>query len=166
MYYIFLNNLKIYGNTNDSGKPNNNNQMNSILDLNFGGVSSGNTGNNMNFIGSGQSNNTNNTYNNNSTGFELNFGQSNNTNNTSSGNNYNMKQIFNNNEITIYCSSQTENNTTNAVFQISNNIDKPLSNLKVNFMVTKNVTPKIISTSGTNLEPRQSFGFKKVKYLY
>jgi len=137
--------------------------MNKILDLNFGGVLSGNTGNNMNFMGSGQTNNTNNT---NSMGFELNFGQSNNSNNTSSGNNNNIKQIFKNNEITIYCSSQTENNTTNAVFQISNNIDRPLTNLKVNFMVTKNVTPRIISTSGTNLEPRQSFGFKKVKYLY
>jgi len=134
--------------------------MNNILDLNFGGVLSGNTGNNMNFMGSGQTNNTNNT---NSMGFELNFGQSNNSNNTSSGNNNNIKQIFKNNEITIYCSSQTENNTTNAVFQISNNIDRPLTNLKVNFMVTKNVTPRIISTSGTSLEPRQSFGFKKVK---
>jgi len=74
-----------------------------------------------------------------------------------------MKQIFSNSDITIYCSSSKVNNdTTNANLFISNNIDKQLLNVKINLFVIKYVSYKVISTSGSVLEPRQSFGIKKV----
>ena len=75
-----------------------------------------------------------------------------------------MKQIFKNNEITIYSSlvkSMDKVNVTGA-FYVSNNQDKILTNVKVNFFVKRHIVFKVISTSGTTLEKAQSLGIKKV----
>jgi hypothetical protein len=78
-----------------------------------------------------------------------------------------MKQIFKNNEITIYCSTNRVfdgNSITN--FSVSSNINKQLTNVKVNFLVSRYLVFKVISTSpNTALEPLQSFGIKKVWLL-
>jgi hypothetical protein len=76
-----------------------------------------------------------------------------------------VKQIFKNNEITIYCSTNKVfdgNSITN--FSVSNNINKQLTNVKINFLVSKYLVFKVISTSNNVLEPLQSFGIKKVKF--
>ncbi len=102
---------------------------------------------------------------NNSLGFDaLGFGTTPSTNNQmNQPPSPNMKNIFCNEEITIYCSSnKAENNTTNATLNISNNVDKQLTNVKINLFVIKYVSYKVLSTSGNILEPRQSFGIKKV----
>jgi hypothetical protein len=74
-----------------------------------------------------------------------------------------MKQLFKNNEITILVSTNgvfDGNSTTN--FYISNNISKQLTNVKVNFMVSKHLLFKVLSTSSNILEPLQTLGVKKV----
>jgi hypothetical protein len=99
------------------------------------------------------------------TGFNLDFGQAQTTTTNTNVSNKNMKQIYSNSEITIYCTSiisESEQNTTNATLHISNNIDKQLLNVKINLFVIKYVSYKVISTSGNILDPRQSFGIKKV----
>ena len=161
---IFSQISNIYQNDNNN-KPVNN-QLNNLMDLNFGGVSQTNQSNN-NFNMNNNMNNNNNFMNNNlmgdnqqSTGFD--FGQNSNNNNNSK----NMKEIFKNSEITIYCTSSKDNNDTNATLHLSNNIDKQLTNVKINLFVIKYVSYKVISTSGTVLGPRQSFGIKKVIYFY
>jgi hypothetical protein len=76
-----------------------------------------------------------------------------------------MKQLFKNNEITILVSTNhifDGSSTTN--FYISNNIPKHLTNVKVNFLVSKHLVFKVLSTSSNTLEPLQTLGIKKVNY--
>jgi hypothetical protein len=95
---------------------------------------------------------------NNNFGFDMGFGNQTSS-NTNSGN---MKQIFKNNEITIYCNTnRVFDGNSVTVFSISNNIAKQLSNVKINFLVSKYLVFKVISTSNNILEPLQSFGIKK-----
>jgi hypothetical protein len=75
-----------------------------------------------------------------------------------------MKQIFKNQEITVYASLTKSFDKTNVsgAFYVSNNVDKLLSNVKMNLSVKKHVNCKVLSTSGTILEPNKSLGIKKV----
>ena len=75
-----------------------------------------------------------------------------------------LKQVFKNNDISINSSlNKTENSTViNGFFYVSNNTDKPLNNVKLTFSVPKYITLKVLSTVGTNLDPMQSMGIKKV----
>ena len=75
-----------------------------------------------------------------------------------------MKQIFKNNEIIVYASLTKSFDKTNVsgAFYISNNVDRLLNNLKMNLSVKKHVNCKVLSTSGTSLEPNKSLGIKKV----
>ena len=76
----------------------------------------------------------------------------------------NMKQIFRNEEITIYCTSSKSSDkaNVNATLYLSNNVNKSLSNVKLNLIVIKYVSLKVLSTSGNSLEPNQGLGIKKV----
>ena len=49
----------------------------------------------------------------------------------------------------------------NGAFYASNNTQKQLTNVKINFLVKKHVTFKVISTSDNVLEPNASLGIKK-----
>ncbi len=75
-----------------------------------------------------------------------------------------MKQIFKNNEIIVYASLTKSFDKTNVSgsFYISNNVDRLLNNVKMNLSVKKHVNCKVLSTSGTSLEPNKSLGIKKV----
>lgn len=75
-----------------------------------------------------------------------------------------MTQIFKNNEIVIYSSliKNPDKINVNGSFFISNSIDKTINNLKMNLSVKKHVNCKVISTSGSVLEPNKSLGIKKV----
>lgn len=75
-----------------------------------------------------------------------------------------MKQIFKNNEITIFSMLNKSNDNTHVTgsFFASNNTDKQLNNVKINFSVKSSVIFKVLSTTGTYLEPRSSLGVKKV----
>lgn len=76
-----------------------------------------------------------------------------------------MRQLFKNNDIALYYTTQSrssDGNTINGMFYVSNNIDKRLNNIKLNFGVLNYLTLKVVSTNGTNLEPNQSLGYKKV----
>ena len=75
-----------------------------------------------------------------------------------------MKQIFKNNDLTVYSqlSHSNDRSTITGSFLISNNLDKNISNIKMNLSVKKHVNCKVISTSGASLEPRKSLGIKKV----
>jgi hypothetical protein len=79
-----------------------------------------------------------------------------------------MKQIFKNNEVTFYASLSGSNDRTqvNGSFYISNNVDKHLSNVKFNLLVKKHITCKVVSASGTSLEPKASLGVKKVIIIF
>jgi hypothetical protein len=74
-----------------------------------------------------------------------------------------MKQLFKNNEITILVSTNRifdGSSITN--FYISNNIPKQLTNVKINFLVSKHLVFKVISTNSNTLESLQTLGIKKV----
>lgn len=77
-----------------------------------------------------------------------------------------MKLIYKNQEICIYSqlTRSFDRNTVTGTFYVSNNCDKYLNNVKFNFMVLKYMTLKVVSSIGTNLEPNQSLGIKKVYY--
>lgn len=134
----------------------NNNQTNNMIDFASLGGSSTNQNNNNNLFDGG----ANNSKSNQSTGFDFLGGFTNN--NSMSTSSSNMKEIHKNNEITIYCSSSKADNTTNATLAVSNNTDKQISNVKITLMVIKYVQYKVLSTSGAVLEPRQTYGIKKV----
>ena len=51
-------------------------------------------------------------------------------------------------------------------FYDSNNIQKNLNNIKVNLMVPKYLTLKVLNIFGSSLEPNQGLGIKKVIYYY
>jgi hypothetical protein len=76
-----------------------------------------------------------------------------------------MKEVFRNNEISIYYTViKVDEKSLNGSFYVSNNCESHLSNVKLNFLVLKHVNLKVLSTSGTSLEPKQSLGIKKVKF--
>jgi predicted GNAT family acetyltransferase len=77
-----------------------------------------------------------------------------------------IKQIFKNNEIVVYSSSSksVDKSHISCCFYVSNNLDKMISNVKLNLSVKKHVNCKVLSTSGTTLEPMKSMGIKKVNY--
>jgi len=84
--------------------------------------------------------------------------------NNSFNSSVNLKQIFSNSEITLHCSASKSNDNSNisATLFVSNNTSFELSNIKLNLSVIKYVSLKVINTSGFVLEPKQSFGIKKV----
>jgi hypothetical protein len=47
------------------------------------------------------------------------------------------------------------------VFYASNNSNQPLSNVKMSFMVPRHISLKVISTSGSSLQPKESLGIRK-----
>jgi hypothetical protein len=77
-----------------------------------------------------------------------------------------MKQLFKNNEITILVSTNRVYDGSSVTnFYISNNIPKQLTNVKVNFLVSKHLVFKVISTNSNILESLQSLGIKKVYFI-
>jgi len=81
------------------------------------------------------------------------------TSQTSSG----LKQIFKNSDITLYSTSTKSVDLVNIFvnFSISNNGNKPLSNVKLQFSVPKYVERVINSPNGNNLTPFASFGIQQ-----
>ena len=76
-----------------------------------------------------------------------------------------MRQVFKNNEITLYCSSVKSNDklsTTNVTFYISNNVNKSLINVKLQFSVPKYMERTINSPSGNTLTAMASLGIQQV----
>ena len=72
-----------------------------------------------------------------------------------------IKEVFKNADLCVY-SSLTQNNTSyEGAFFISNNTMSQLTNVKLNFLVKKNLTLKVISNSGNVLSPNSSLGIKK-----
>jgi hypothetical protein len=78
-----------------------------------------------------------------------------------------MKQTFKNNEITVYCSSNKSPDriSTNVTFYISNNINKSLNNVKLQFSVPKYMERTINSPSGNILNALASLGIQQVSVL-
>jgi hypothetical protein len=77
-----------------------------------------------------------------------------------------IKQIYKNNEIVVYASisKSFDKSQISCCFYVSNNIDNLITNVKLNLSVKKHVNCKVLSTSGTTLEPMKSMGIKKVNY--
>lgn len=69
---------------------------------------------------------------------------------------FNDKIIF----ITYSIQSQDQLNFNGCVYA-SNDSDNIIDNIKINFMIQKFVTLKVLNTSGNTLEPKQSLGVKK-----
>lgn len=78
----------------------------------------------------------------------------------------NMKQVYQNNEITIFSSIDKSGENMSGSFYVSNNTSNNLINVKINFMVPKYLTLKVLNTTGSNLDPNQNYGIKKVKFFY
>jgi hypothetical protein len=74
----------------------------------------------------------------------------------------NMKQVYQNNEITLYSAIDKSGENMSGSFYVSNKISNTLNNVKINFMVPKYLTLKVLNTTGSNLEPNQNYGIKKV----
>lgn len=72
-----------------------------------------------------------------------------------------MKEVYKNNDILIYSSLNESNGIYNGYFYISNNTSNELTNVKLHFLVKKNITFKVISSSGSTLAPNVSLGIKK-----
>jgi hypothetical protein len=83
---------------------------------------------------------------------------------SSSPNETSMTQIFKNNEIIVYSAliKSPDKTNVNGAFYIANNIDRTLTNVKMNLSVKKNVNCKVLSTSGSVLEANKSSLIKKV----
>lgn len=77
-------------------------------------------------------------------------------------NDANKKQVFQNNEITLYSAIDKNTENMSGSFYVSNNISNNLNNVKINFMVPKYLTLKVLNTTGSSLEPNQHLGIKKV----
>lgn len=74
-----------------------------------------------------------------------------------------MKQVFNNDDISIvYTTDRNKEDSLNGHFYVSNNTKFQLINIKLTLLVTKSVTLKVLSTSGTTLEPQKRLGITKV----
>lgn len=72
------------------------------------------------------------------------------------------KEVFRNTDILIsHKTLKEDNNTYTGTFFVSNNCSEHLTNVKLNFMVVKNVNLKVLGTSGYSLEPKQYLGIKK-----
>ena len=77
----------------------------------------------------------------------------------------NMKKVFQNNEITLFSAINKNSENMSGSFYVSNNISNNLNNVKINFMVPKYLTLKVLNTTGSNLEANQNHGIKKVKKM-
>jgi hypothetical protein len=76
-------------------------------------------------------------------------------------------EIFNNKEISIgFTLYKLQDESINSNFYISNLLNKNLTDVKINFMVQRFVTLKVISTSGNKLEPLENKGIKKVILIF
>ena len=73
-----------------------------------------------------------------------------------------LKQIFKNNEITLYSTSVKNDKQVSVTFSLSNNVNKPLGNVKIQYAVPKFVEKTINSPSATNLLALASFGIQQV----
>mgnify|MGYP001028037516 FL=1 len=78
----------------------------------------------------------------------------------------NMKKVFQNNEITLFSAINKNSENMSGSFYVSNNISNNLNNVKINFMVPKYLTLKVLNTTGSNLEANQNHGIKKVKICF
>jgi len=89
-----------------------------------------------------------------------NFGSGPTTTNT---NNSVMKQAFKNNEITLYYSSNKSGDkvSTNVTFYFSNNVNKPLSNMRLQYSVPKYMEKTINTPSGNSLNALASLGIQQ-----
>lgn len=95
---------------------------------------------------------------------DLGFGMpSGNNNNNNIPNDPNMKQVYQNNEITLFSAINKNTENMSGSFYVSNNTNNNLNNVKINFMVPKYLTLKVLNTTGANLDPNQSHGIKKVR---
>jgi hypothetical protein len=74
-----------------------------------------------------------------------------------------LKQVYQNNEITLFSAIDKSSENMSGSFFVSNNISNSLNNVKINFMVPKYLSLKVLNTAGSNLEPNQNHGIKKVK---
>ena len=72
-----------------------------------------------------------------------------------------MKEVYKNNDILIYSCLNESNGIYNGSFYISNNTSNELTNVKLHFLVKKNIIFKVISSSGGTLEANASLGIKK-----
>ena len=73
-----------------------------------------------------------------------------------------MKECFKNEDMSLYyVITKIDNLNYNGTIYASNNTAVPIENIKINFMVLKFVTLKVLKTSGNRLDPRQSLGIKK-----
>lgn len=73
-----------------------------------------------------------------------------------------MKECFKNEDISLYYEIIPKDALNyDGIVYASNNSGNPIENIKINFMVLKFVTLKVISTSGNHLNPNQSLGIKK-----
>lgn len=72
-----------------------------------------------------------------------------------------MKEVYRNQDLSIYSMLNLSGDVYNGAFYASNNTQKQLTNVKINFLVKKHVSFKVISTSGNVLEPNASLGIKK-----
>jgi hypothetical protein len=106
------------------------------------------------------STNNNNNYNDNNNNDNSNFSLSS-MENTS---NEKFHEFFKNNEISIgFTLQKLSDGSINSNFYMSNLLNKNLTDIKINFMVQRFVTLKVISTSGNNLGQYENKGIKKVK---
>ena len=73
-----------------------------------------------------------------------------------------MKECFKNEDISLYYQITPKDALNyDGIVYASNNSGNPIENIKLNFMVLKFVTLKVISTSGNHLNPNQLLGIKK-----
>ena len=73
-----------------------------------------------------------------------------------------MKECFKNEDISLYYNiTKKEGGTIDGAILASSNSKESISEVKINFLVQKFVKLTVLSTSGSNLEPLQSFGIKK-----
>ena len=80
--------------------------------------------------------------------------------------NQNLKQIFKNTQITLYVTSnKVDKMTSDLIFNISNNVNQPISNLKLMFSVPKYMHRNINSPTGNSLLPQAQLGIQQVKHF-
>lgn len=73
-----------------------------------------------------------------------------------------MKECFRNEYITLYYQiTKTSDTTYDGSVYATNNSGEIIENIKLNFMVLKFVTLKVLSTSGNSLQANQSLGLRK-----
>ena len=73
-----------------------------------------------------------------------------------------MKQCFSNEHMSLYYQiNKTSPTNYDGVVYASNNCNETIDNIKINFMVLKFVSLKVLNTSGNTLSPKQGLGIKK-----